>query len=50
LKRQLSLPVSTISQMVGQAIEQCGSHLGVAEDTWPFAEGKVGGDVIEVRS
>ncbi len=30
--------------MVGQAIEQRGRHLGVAEDARPFAEGEVGGD------
>ena len=30
--------------MVGQAIEQGGGHLGVAEHTWPFAESEVSGD------
>ena len=30
--------------VVGQAIEQRGGHLGVAEDARPFAEGEVGGD------
>ena len=25
--------------VVGQAVEQRGGHLGVAEDGWPFAEG-----------
>ena len=30
--------------MMGQAIEQCGGHLGVAEDARPFAEGEVSGD------
>ena len=30
--------------MVGQAIEQRGGHLGVAEHAWPFAESEVGGD------
>ena len=30
--------------VVGQAVEQRGGHLGVAEDGWPFAEGEVGGD------
>jgi hypothetical protein len=29
---------------VGQAIEQRGGHLGIAEDGRPFAEGEVGGD------
>ena len=30
--------------MVGQAVEQRGGHLGVAEDGGPFAESAVGGD------
>jgi hypothetical protein len=30
--------------MMGQAIEQCGCHLGVAEHARPFTEGQVGGD------
>jgi hypothetical protein len=30
--------------MVGQAVEQRSSHLGVAEHAGPFAEGEVGGD------
>jgi hypothetical protein len=30
--------------MVGQAIEQRGGHLGVAEHAWPFAESEVSGD------
>ena len=30
--------------VMGQAIEQRGGHLGVAEDARPFAEGEVGGD------
>jgi hypothetical protein len=30
--------------VVSEAIEQCGGHLGVAEDTRPFAEGEIGGD------
>ena len=30
--------------MVGQAIEQRGGHLGIAEHAGPFAEGEVGGD------
>jgi hypothetical protein len=30
--------------VVGQPIEQCGGHLGVAEHTGPFAEGEIGGD------
>ena len=30
--------------VMGQAIEQCGRHLGVCEDARPFTEGEVGGD------
>ena len=30
--------------VVGQAIEQRGRHLGVAEDAGPFTECEVGGD------
>ena len=30
--------------MVGQAIEQRGRHLGVAEHARPFSEGQIGGD------
>ena len=30
--------------VVGDAVEQSGGHLGVAEDLYPFAEGEVGGD------
>ena len=30
--------------VVGEAIEQRGGHLGVAEHARPFAEGEVGGD------
>ena len=30
--------------MVGEAVEQGGGHLGVAEHCGPFAEGQVGGD------
>ena len=30
--------------VVGQAVEQCGRHLGIAEDARPFAEAQVGGD------
>ena len=30
--------------VVGQAIEQRGGHLGVAEHTWPFTEVEIGGD------
>ena len=30
--------------VVGEPVEQCGCHLGVAEDGWPFAEGEIGGD------
>ncbi len=29
---------------MGQAIEQSGGHLGVAEDRGPFAKAEVGGD------
>ena len=29
---------------MGQAIEQCGRHFGVAEDARPFAEAQVRGD------
>ena len=29
---------------MGQAIEQRGGHLGVAEDRGPFAEAEIGGD------
>jgi hypothetical protein len=30
--------------MVGQAVEQRGGHLGIAEHAGPFAESEVGGD------
>jgi len=30
--------------VMGQAVEQCGGHLGVAEHAGPFAESKIGGD------
>lgn len=30
--------------MVGQAVEEGGGHLGVAEDGGPFAEAQIGGD------
>jgi hypothetical protein len=30
--------------VVGQSIEQRGRHLGIAEHTRPFTEGKIGGD------
>ena len=30
--------------MVREAVEQRRGHLGVAEDTGPFTEGKIGGD------
>ena len=30
--------------MVGQAVEQRGGHLGIAEDAGPFAEAQVGRD------
>jgi hypothetical protein len=36
--------------MMGQAIEQCGGHLGTAEHAGPFAEGEVVVTMIEVRS
>ena len=29
--------------VVGQAIEERGGHLGVAEHRWPFGEGEIGG-------
>jgi hypothetical protein len=29
---------------MGEAVEQCGGHLGIAEHTGPFAEAEVGGD------
>jgi hypothetical protein len=36
--------------MVGEAVEQCDGHLGIAEDLDPFSEGEVGGDYVETRS
>ena len=36
--------------VVGEPVEKCGGHLGVAEDGGPFAEGEVGGDDDEVCS
>ena len=30
--------------MMGEPVEECRGHLGVAEDGGPFAEGQVGGD------
>jgi hypothetical protein len=30
--------------VVGEAIEQRGRHLGIAEHARPFAEGEIGGD------
>ena len=30
--------------VMGEPVEQCGGHLGVAEDVRPFPEGQVGGD------
>ena len=30
--------------VVGEAIEECGRHLGIAEDCRPFTKGEVGGD------
>ena len=55
LKRQLLLPVSMMSPMRGcgdpaphkgmcEPVEECGGHLGITEDTGPFAKGEVGGD------
>ena len=29
---------------MGEPVEQCGGHLGIAEDCGPFAEAEVGGD------
>ena len=43
LKRQLSLPVSTISQWWVSSIEERGRHLRIAEHARPFAKGEVGG-------
>ena len=36
--------------MMGEAVEQRGGHLGIAEDARPFAEGEIGGDDDVVRS
>jgi hypothetical protein len=45
LKRQLSLPVSKISQWWVRAVEQSGGHFGITcEDTGPFAEGEICSD------
>ena len=30
--------------MMGDAIEECGGHLGITEHRDPFGEGQVGGD------
>ena len=30
--------------VVGEAVEECRCHLGIAEDASPFAEAEVGGD------
>ena len=30
--------------VMGEPVEESGGHLGVAEDTGPFAEGEVGGE------
>ena len=30
--------------MMGEPVEQCGCHLGIAEDAGPFAKAEVGGD------
>ena len=29
---------------MGEAIEQCGRHLGISKDARPFTEGEIGGD------
>jgi hypothetical protein len=39
LNRQLSLPVSTISRVMREAVEERRGHLGVAEDARPFVSG-----------
>src|SRR5262249_18658406 len=39
-----SAPTREAAMAVGQAIEQCGRHLGVREDARPFTKGEVGGD------
>ena len=44
LKRQDFVAGLDDLAVMGQAIEQRGRHLGVAEDARPFAEGEVGGD------
>jgi hypothetical protein len=30
--------------VMGEAVEERGGHLGIAEDGRPFAEGEIGGD------
>ena len=30
--------------MMGETVEQCGRHLRIAEDAWPFTECKIGRD------
>ena len=30
--------------VMGQTVEQCGRHFGIAEHAGPFAERKIGGD------
>ena len=30
--------------MMGETVEQCGRHLRIAKDAWPFTECKIGGD------
>ena len=30
--------------MMGETVEQCGRHLRIAEDAWPFTERKIGRD------
>jgi hypothetical protein len=44
LKRKLAFPVSRNMTTMGQAFDESRRHLGVAEDTGPFAEAEVGGD------
>jgi hypothetical protein len=29
--------------VMGETIKQCGGHLGVAKDGWPFTEDEIGG-------
>jgi hypothetical protein len=43
LKRQLSLPVSTMFAVVSETVEQRSRHLRISEHARPFAESEVGG-------